>query len=133
MQHFAQGQRQLRVGEQLRHTLSEILQRGHFRDPDLAESNLITVNEVRISPDLKNATVFVMPLGGSNLETVIPALNRASSYIRSELGKRSNLRFTPRITFEEDHTFAQADKIEELLRGKRVSHDLENEDHIESE
>ena len=112
-----QGQRQLRVGEQLRQALSELMAREHFRDPDLNNTSQITVTEVRISPDLKNATAYVMPLGGINSDVIVTALNRAANYLRVELGRSVHLRFTPRLAFEIDTTFDQVDRLEELLKG----------------
>lgn len=120
-----QGQRQLRVGEQLRHLMAEVLQRGHFRDPDLSEPSKITITAVEVSPDLKHATAWVMPLGGVNREVVLPALNRASGYFRMEVAQKINLRYTPRISFELDTSFDYADKIDSLLRRKEVRRDLE--------
>jgi ribosome-binding factor A len=120
-----QGQRQLRVGEQLRHLMADILQRGHFRDPDLAEPSKITITAVEVSPDLKFATAWIMPLGGINRDAILAALNRASGYFRSEVAQKINLRYTPRISFELDTSFDYADKIEGLLRRKEVRRDLE--------
>lgn len=88
------SQRQLRVGEEIRHALAQILARTEFRDPDLQDVNL-TVTEVRISPDLKQATVFIVPLGGADSKVAVAALNRASGYIRGLLGQMVRLRFTP--------------------------------------
>src|SRR5665213_1414434 len=94
------GQRQLRVAEQVRHLLVEILHRGRFRDPALLDANRITVTAVEIGPDLKHATAFVMPLGGENADTFLDALNRASGYFRGELATRMDLRYIPKITFK---------------------------------
>ena len=118
------SQRQLRVGEELRHALSEVLGEGALRDPDLAEA-AITVTEVRLSPDLKNATAFVMPLGGSDLEVKVAALRRAAPFLRGELARRLKLRFTPRLSFEPDLSFDNAGRIDSLLRGDRLRRDLE--------
>ncbi|MBI3442083.1 MAG: 30S ribosome-binding factor RbfA [Proteobacteria bacterium] len=118
------GQRQLRVAEQVRHLLVEILRRGHFRDPALLESNRITVTAVEIGPDLKHATVFVMPLGGENADTFLAALNRAAGFFRNELAVRMELRNTPKVTFKLDHSFDEAERIENLLRQERVQRDL---------
>lgn len=120
-----QGQRQLRVGEQLRHLMAEVLQRGHFRDPGLLEPSKITITAVEVSPDLKHATAWIMPLGGVNSDTILPALNRASGYFRMEVAQKINLRYTPRIKFALDTSFDYADKIEGILRRKEVRRDLE--------
>lgn len=118
------GQRQLRVGEELRHALSRILVRADFRDPLLANANL-TVTEVRVSPDLKNATAFVIPLGGEGLQEIVEALNKARSFLRAQLGREVSLRFTPRITFKGDQSFDEASHIDKLLKRPRVSDDLQ--------
>ena len=88
------GQRQLRVGEEMRHALAEILREHHLADPDLA-GKIITVTEVRISPDLRNATAFVLPLGGTETDKTVQALNRAAGYFRGELGRAVKMQFTP--------------------------------------
>ncbi len=127
-----QGQRQLRVGEQIRQALVEALQQGHFLDPELNDARLVTVAEVKISPDLKNATAFVMPLGGKDQEVVIPALNRASSYFRKEVGYRLKMRFTPRIHFVPDTSFSYAQHIETLLNDEEVQKDLKKSNDEEN-
>ncbi len=109
-------QRQLRVGEQLRHVIAEILQRGHFHDPVLLDAGKVTVTEVRITPDLKNAKAYVMSLGGQQLDEIIEALNEASSYFQKEINRKTELKFTPRLRFVEDQSFEQAGRIEEILR-----------------
>ena len=113
----APGQRQLRVGEEIRHALSEVLARGELRDPDLVDVSL-TVSEVRISPDLRNATAFVMPLGGGGGDRValLAALNRAGPFLRGRVGKVVRLRFTPALSFQMDTSFEEASKIDALLR-----------------
>ncbi len=110
------SQRQLRVGEVLRHALAEVLRESHIHDPDLAERS-ITVTEVRMSPELKSATAFVMPLGGAAAESVLPALKRAAPYLRGQLGRHLTLRHTPALRFEIDASFDQAGRIDALLRG----------------
>ncbi len=110
----APSQRQLRVGEELRHTLAHILMRGELRDPDLANVS-ITVSEVRISPDLHSATVFVTPLGGGNAEGVVAALRRAAPWLRSQVGRAVRLRQTPALYFALDSSFDQAASIDRLL------------------
>ncbi len=111
------SQRQLRVGEQVRHILAEILRRGHFRDPDLLNLN-VSVTEVRISPDLKNATAFVIPLGGDSDAAVktVKALNRAAPYLRGELAKEIELRATPALKFAADTSLDYAQNIDKLLK-----------------
>lgn len=120
----APSQRQLRVGEALRHTLSEILTRGEVRDPEIAGVS-VTVTEVRVSPDLKNATAFVSRLGGGNMTPVLAALSRATPFLRHEIGKDVRLRFTPRLTFAADRSFDQASHIDDLLRSPEVRRDLD--------
>ncbi len=117
------NQRQLRVGEEIRHALSRILPRADFRDPDL-QDQIFTVTEVRISPDLKNATAFVLPLGGAESARRVAALNRANAFIRGYLGREVTLRFTPRLSFQVDHGFDQAERVENLLQRPRVQQDL---------
>ncbi len=122
------GQRQLRVAEQVRHLLVEILHRGHFRDPALFDANRITVTGVEIGPDLKHATAFVMPLGGENADTFLDALNRAAGFFRTELANRMDLRYIPKVTFKLDHSFDEAERIERLLRQEKVQRDLLKKD-----
>lgn len=116
------SQRQLRVGEEIRHALAETLMRGHFRDPDLQNPGLVTITAVSVSPDLKNANAYVMPLGGKGIDTILPALNRAAPYFRSELGRRGNFRYVPRLTFHLDESFDNAQRIETLLRAEKETH-----------
>lgn len=109
-------QRQLRVGEQLRHMIAETLQRGHFDDEALLdEAANVTVSEVRVSPDLKKATAYVIALGGKNMDTILPALNEASAYFQKEINRKSELKFTPRLTFVIDQSFEEAQRIERIL------------------
>jgi ribosome-binding factor A len=122
----SKSQRQLRVGEELRHALARLLTRGDLRDPQLAATNL-TVTEVRISPDLKSATAFVVPLGGGDLATVIEALNHAAGFLRSQLSQEVQLRYTPRLSFQADHSFDEAARINALLHHPRVVQDVEAE------
>jgi ribosome-binding factor A len=117
------SQRQLRVGEELRHALVEILRDNHARDPELQHVNL-TVSEVRVSPDLGNATAFVMPLGGEHAAETIAALNRASAFFRTELAQKVQLRHAPRIGFILDESFNYAARIEGLLRAPEILRDL---------
>ena len=117
-------QRQLRVGELIRHELAEMLSRGDIHDP-VIEAHMITVPEVRVSPDLRLATVYVMPLGGRDIETVIEALDRNKRYVRGEIARRVNLKFAPEIRFRADERFDEAERIEKLLRTPAVKRDLD--------
>jgi ribosome-binding factor A len=117
------SQRQLRVGEELRHALVEILRENHARDPDLRDAN-VTVTEVKVSPDLSNATAFVMPLGGQKIEPTVAALNRASTYFRTLVARAVQLRHAPRISFALDTSFSYAEKIDGLLHAPEVQRDL---------
>ena len=117
------SQRQLRVGELLRHALSDILRRGEVRDPDLAGVS-VTVTQVIPSPDMRHATVFCEPLGGKNAGPVITALNRHKGFLRGEMGRMIALKFTPELRFVEDTSFAEAEKIEGILKSSRVRQDL---------
>lgn len=116
--------RQLRVGEELRHALVRVLGHGDLADPDLVDV-AITVTEVKVSPDLKNATAFVTPLGGANLKTTVAALNRAAAFLRGRMGRELALRHTPRIGFAADHSFDHAAKMQDILNKPRVRQDLE--------
>jgi ribosome-binding factor A len=118
------SQRQLRVGEELRHTLVEIFARGELRDPDL-QGVSITVTEVRASPDLKQATAYVMPLGGQNIDGVVKALKRASGFLRSEIARAVQLRVAPQLDFAPDRSFENASRIEQALRRPEVQRDLD--------
>ena len=117
------SQRQLRVGETVRHALAEILAHGNVHDPDL-EGHIITVPEVRMSPDLKLANVYVMPLGGRDTEIVMAALNRNKKFLRGEVAHRVNLKFAPEIRFRIDDRFEEAERVEKLLRTPEVQRDL---------
>lgn len=117
------SQRQLRVGEILRHALADILARGDVRDPDL-DGVSITITQVKPSPDMRHATVFCEPLGGKNAGPVLAALNRHRGFIRGLMGKLIALRFTPELRFAEDTSFAEAEKIETLFKSERVARDL---------
>lgn len=124
------SQRQLRVGEMLRHALSDILRETEIRDPDL-EGVSVTVTEVRPSPDMRHAQVFVEPLGGRHADTVVGALNRHRSFLRGEMGHRIALKFTPELRFIEDTSFAEAERIDRVLRSEKVARDLEAPDEEE--
>jgi ribosome-binding factor A len=117
------SQRQLRVGEELRHALVEILRDNHARDPDLQHVN-VTVSEVRVSPDLANATAFVMPLGGEQAAETVTALNRAAAFFRTQIAQTVRLRHAPRISFVLDASFNYAARIEGLLRAPEIQRDL---------
>jgi ribosome-binding factor A len=117
------SQRQLRVGEMLRHALSEILSRGEIRDPDL-DGVSVTITQVKPSPDMRHALVFCEPLGGRNAAPVVGALNRHRGFLRGLLGRTITLKFTPELRFVEDTSFAEAEKIETLLKSARVQRDL---------
>lgn len=118
-----QSQRQLRVGEEIRHVLAGVFMRGECYDPDIS-SVPITVSEVRISPDLKNATAYVMPLNGKNTEVVMAALARNASIFRKFVSDEMKLRYAPRIHFRLDETFDEAFRIEKLLNAPEVVRDL---------
>jgi ribosome-binding factor A len=111
----APSQRQLRVGEEIRHMLAQLLTRGDLHDPDLFDVT-ITVTEVRMSPDLRHATAFVTPLGGAEMERTVAALRRAAPFLQRQVGRELRLRFTPALAFEADRTFEEATKIDRLLR-----------------
>ncbi|MBE88215.1 MAG: ribosome-binding factor A [Rhodospirillaceae bacterium] len=115
--------RQLRVGEEIRHILSEILARGDLRDPDLVGLS-ITVSEVRISPDMRNATAFVLPLGGGEEDAVVAALGRAAAYLRNEVGRKLHLKYLPQLSFLRDISFDTARDIDKLLADPAVLRDL---------
>ncbi|NQU69987.1 MAG: 30S ribosome-binding factor RbfA [Rhodospirillales bacterium] len=116
------SQRQLRVGELVRHALTQILERGVVRDPDLA-GVAITVSEIRVSSDLRNATAYVMPLGGDDCEIVVEALRRAAPFLRRNLAARLDLRYVPNLLFEADATFDYAGRINQLLNDRGDSSD----------
>ena len=117
------SQRQLRVGETVRHAVADILVNGSVHDQDL-EGHIITVPEVRMSPDLKLATIYVMPLGGRDTGIVIAALERHKKFLRGEVARRVNLKFAPDIRFRVDDRFDEAERIEKLLRTPAVQKDL---------
>ena len=119
----APSQRQLRVGETLRHALAEIIERETFQDPALAGVTL-TVTQVEASPDLKHATVFVTPLGGGDMRDILAGLERVKSFLRRETSKRVQLRYLPDLRFAADVTFDQADHIDSLLHRPEVARDL---------
>jgi ribosome-binding factor A len=120
------SQRQLRVAELIRHALSEMLTRGEIHD-DVLAAHVVTIPEVRMSPDLRLATVYVMPLGGKDTEAVLEALERHKRYIRGEVAEAVNLKFAPDIRFLADETFEEADRIERLLASDKVRRDLDKD------
>jgi ribosome-binding factor A len=124
------SQRQLRVGEALRHALADILFRNEIQDPELAGVS-VTITQVKPSPDMRYATVYCEPLGGENAEVVIKALNRHKGFLRGEMGHRLTMKFTPELRFIEDASFAEALKIETILRSERVSRDIAATDEPE--
>lgn len=117
------NQRQLRIGELIRHALAELLTRGDIHDEVLAK-HVITVPEVRLSTDLKLATCFVMPLGGGDVKPVLKALNDHKRYIRGEIAHRVNLKFAPDIRFLQDESFAEAERVDALLYSDKVRQDI---------
>jgi len=121
------SQRQLRVGEALRHVLAELLMRDGLREPGLAGSTL-TVSEVRISPDLRHAEVFVTELGGELTAERLEALRRAAPLLRGEAGRRLRLKYAPDLAFRADRSFAEAARIEALLTRERAAVEADRED-----
>src|SRR3979411_1148965 len=117
------SQRQLRVGEIVRHAVADILAQGGVHDAEL-EGHIITVPEVRMSPDLKLATVYVMPLGGKDTDVVLAALARNKKFLRGEVAHRGTLKFAPALRFRTDERFDEAERIEKLLRTPAVQRDL---------
>ena len=118
------SQRMLRIGEMMRHKIAEMLIRGEIHD-DVLASHSITIPEVRISPDMKLATVYVMPLGGKSVKPVIEALTRHRKYIRTEVAQTLDLRYAPDLRFREDETFEEATRIDRLLDSPKVRQDIE--------
>lgn len=117
-------QRMLRIGELIRHKIAEMLSRAEIHD-DVLAAHVITIPEVRISPDLKLATVYVMPLGGKSIKPVIESLTRNKKYIRTEVAHTLNLRYAPDLKFVEDKTFEEATRIDRLLDSPKVRQDIE--------
>jgi ribosome-binding factor A len=125
-QHSGPSQRQLRVGEVIRHALAEMLIRGDVHD-DVLASHVVTIPEVRMTPDLKLASIYVMPLGGKDVEPVLAALDRNKRYIRGEVAHAVNLKFAPDIRFLPDESFEEASRIDELLASDKVRRDLDKD------
>jgi len=126
------SQRQLRVGEMLRHALAQILRENEIRDPDL-EGVSVTITQVKPSPDMRYATVYCEPLGGGNAKAVVDALNKHKGFLRGEMGHRIAMKFTPDLRFVEDESFAEAQKIETILKSPEVQRDLSAEHDEEDE
>lgn len=118
------GQRRLRLGEELRHALAQLLRPGECRDPALFEAS-ITVSEVSLSPDLRNATAFVMPLGGAEAGEIMAGLERSAPYLKGRLARAVSLRRVPELTFALDRSFEHAERIAALLARPEVDRDLE--------
>src|SRR5579871_6830215 len=123
-------QRSLRAGELVRHAVADILTRGEVHDP-VIEAHMITVPEVRMSPDLRLATIYIMPLGGHDEADVLDALERNKRFVRGEIARRVNLKFAPEIRFRIDERFDEAERIEKLLRTPDVQRDLAHENDDE--
>jgi ribosome-binding factor A len=124
------SQRQLRAGELIRHALAEILARGEVHDP-VIENHVITVPEVRLTPDLRLATIYVMPLAGRDADEVVAAFERNKRFLRGELAHRVNMKFAPEIRFRIDERFEEAERIAKLLRTPDVQRDLDKNDETE--
>lgn len=120
------SQRQLRVGELVRHAIAELLTRGDVHD-DVIATHMITVPEVRMSADMRLATVYVMPLGGKDGKAVLAALERNKKFLRGEVAHRVNLKFAPDIRFRLDERFDEAERIDKLLRSSAVSRDIDHD------
>lgn len=119
----APGQRQLRIGEEIRHVLAFILERETFRDPALANTR-VTVTEVRPSPDLRHARVYIVPLGGGDPKPILEGLKRVKPFLRRELASRLTTKFIPDLIFSADTTFDEAERISRLLHKPEVARDL---------
>ena len=128
-EHPAAGpsQRALRVGELIRHAMAEMLARGEVHDP-VIEGHLITIPEVRMTADLRLATIYVMPLGGRDVQEVLEALENNKHYLRGKIARRVNLKFSPDIRFHRDERFEEAERIEKLLQTPAVKRDLDGKD-----
>jgi len=121
------SQRQLRVGELVRHALADMLTRGDVHDP-VIERHMITIPEVRVTADLRLATIYVMPLGGRDAEEVVAAFERHKKFLRAEIAHRINLKFAPDIRFRVDDRFAEAERIDKLLHSPEVQRDLKHDE-----
>ena len=121
------SQRALRVGELVRHALAAMFARGDI-DDDALRGSVITVPEVRMSPDLKLANAYIMPLGGMHAEEIVAALNRHRKFVRGRVAPQINMKFAPEVRFYVDETFEEAGRIDSLLRSEKVQRDLDDED-----
>jgi ribosome-binding factor A len=119
------SQRMLRVAELIRHSMAEMLSRGEISDPDLAR-HVVTIPKVKMSPDLKLATVYVMPLGGENCEAVVATLDRHKKFLRGEIARKINMKFAPDVRFKVDTSFENSAKIDALLNSEKVRRDIES-------
>lgn len=127
------SQRQLRVGEEIRHAIAGVLMRGDVPWPQGLGEQVVTVTEVQVSPDLKNATVFAMPLGGKKVKETIAAMNTLAWFFRQEVAHTIKLRYAPKLQFSADHSFDYAEKIERLLLDPVVAKDLDNHNDDDEE
>jgi len=125
------SQRMLRVAELIRHAMAQLLSRGEINDPELA-GLVVTVPSVKMSPDLKLATIYVMPLGGQAQEAIVAVLDRHRKFLRGEIAQRINLKFAPDIRFKVDESFLNAAKIDALLNSPKVARDLSEPEVEES-
>jgi ribosome-binding factor A len=121
------SQRMLRVGELVRHALAAMFARGEIED-DALRGAVITVPEVRMTPDLKIANAYIMPLGGQHAEEIVVALNRHRKFVRGRVAPQINMKFAPEVRFHVDDTFEEAGRIDALLRSDKVRRDLDDED-----
>ena len=117
------SQRQLRVGEQVKQIIAEVLLRGHFHHEALIDAGHITVGEVRVTPDLRNARAYVLSLGGENMDEIVPALNGESQQFSKAINRQSNMKFTPKVTFVKDDSFEESKRIDELLASVHIPDD----------
>jgi ribosome-binding factor A len=130
-QHGAEpSQRMLRVAELIRHSLAQLLARGEISDPVL-EKHVVTVSRAKMSPDLKLATVYVMPLGGKDEQEVLNAFERHKKFLRGEIAHSVNLKFAPELRFRIDDSFDNVSRIDELLNSERVRRDLESNEELD--
>ncbi len=122
-EHKGPSQRQLRVAEQLRHIIAETMARGHFKNNALLNGGRITVGEVRVTPDLKQAKAYVMSLGGEDMDDILPALNKETHVFQKDISRQLNMKFTPKVRFVRDESFDEAQRIDELLRSVHIPED----------
>lgn len=127
------SQRQLRVGEVIRHTLASVLLRGDVPWPQGYKVPMITITEVSVSPDLQNATAFVLPLGGTEAKDTVRVLNSVAKFFKHALAETAKLRYVPKLTFKVDDSFDYAQNIERLLNEPKVAKDLAKPSEVEEE